>query len=123
MVSKPVTVGTIAGALVGFAAALMNKSGFYAEIDPSALSGVLSEASQSEMAKYLFLFTIAAWIHSGRVKTEIAKSFDTLIQSINSLGSALRQDLEQQREILKSHAKLLEDHSKKINNLESHTQK
>lgn len=49
----------------------------------------LNMAMQHQVSQYLLAFSIAAWIHSGRVK----KEFHSLTMAINNLGSALRLDL------------------------------
>lgn len=58
-------------------------------LDPVKFSEYFSLAIQQEISRLLIAFTVAAWIHSGRVK----KEFKGVTEAINGLGSALRQDL------------------------------
>ena len=69
-------------------------------IDPNGVSNLLTEAANSKMAQYGFLFTLAAWIHSGRVKKEIASSFIVVSEAINNVAEALKKDLRLQAERL-----------------------
>ena len=72
----------------------------------------LSEAMQSELTKTLFIFTVASWVHSSRVRKEIRENFASLTDAINSVAEAFKKDLEKQREItdnLSSRVKDLED--------------
>jgi len=48
-----------------------------------------SEAFSHQVTQFVFAFSIAAWIHSGRMK----KEFKSLTLAVNDLGSALRADL------------------------------
>ncbi len=61
--------------------------------DPDTLSGLLSEAASSKLTHDLLIFAVAAWIHSGRVKKEIANQFQPLTKAIEDLGLALREDM------------------------------
>ncbi len=58
-------------------------------IDPVTFSEYLNLALQQEISRTLIAFSVAAWIHSGRVK----KEFKSVTEAINNLGSALRLDL------------------------------
>ncbi len=58
-------------------------------IDPIKFTEYLSLAMQQEISRLMIAFSVAAWIHSGRVK----KEFKGVTEAINSLGSALRLDL------------------------------
>lgn len=50
----------------------------------------------SSVTHYGIAFAIAAFIHSGRVKREIAGQMSILIDSINKLGESLRNDMNRQ---------------------------
>jgi len=54
--------------------------------------GVLSE---SQMAQFGLFFTMASFIHSGRVKKEIRSNFEGLTHAIEKVSAALREDLKQ----------------------------
>ena len=72
----------------------------------------LSDAMQSELTKTLFIFTVASWVHSSRVRKEIRENFASLTSAINAVAEAFKKDLEKQREItdnLSSRVKDLED--------------
>lgn len=81
------------------------------DIDPSYLLGLLSDATQKEIVKYGFLFTMAAWIHSSRVKKEIKLNFTSLTEAINNIAVTLREDLEK-------HGKRLDSIESRVQNLE-----
>jgi hypothetical protein len=54
---------------------------------------LFSEAVQNKIAQAGFFFTFAAWLHSGRVKKEIAIQFGAISKAINDVAAALREDL------------------------------
>ena len=65
-------------------------------MDVSSMLDLLSAGLSHDVTKWTIAFCIAAWIHSGRVKKEIKTQFGTIVESINSLGTALRNDLNSQ---------------------------
>lgn len=79
------------GWLVAVAAFTVN-----ADIHPEAIQHFLSEAAQNQITQAGFFFTMAAWIHSGRVKKEIKANFEILTQAINNVADSLREDLKSQ---------------------------
>lgn len=81
---------------------------FLVGLDPTGLVGVMSQAAQSQIAQAGFFFTLAAWIHSGRVKKEIKLNFTTLTEAINNIAKTLREDLEK--------------HGKRLDSLEGRVQ-
>lgn len=83
-------------------------------LDISEIANVLSSAAQSEISRSGFFFLLAAWIHSGRVKNEIAKNFVSLTAAINNVATTLRDDLNAQSKILANHGKRLENLEKEI---------
>ncbi len=81
-------------------------------MDIDSAKHFLSEAMQSELTKTLFIFTVASWVHSSRVRKEIRENFASLTDAINSVAEAFKKDLEKQREItdnLSSRVKNLEE--------------
>ena len=64
---------------------------------------IAGEALANQVLQFGLAFTIAAFIHSGRVKREIRYQMESLTKAITDLGLALRKDLD--------------DHSDKIDNL------
>lgn len=58
-------------------------------IDPETVMGHLPSWMLSDLARQVFLFTLAAWIHSGRVKKEIKTQFQTLADAIHGVESKL----------------------------------
>lgn len=58
----------------------------------------LGDAIGAEVTKFTIGFVVAAWIHSGRVKKEIASQLEGIRLAMLDLGSALRQDLSNQSE-------------------------
>lgn len=67
-------------------------------INPETILNHLNVAMQSQVTQYVTAFSIAAWIHSGRVRKEIALQVGGLKDAIQDLGSALRDDLKRQSE-------------------------
>lgn len=65
-------------------------------LDPTSIAKLMSEAANSQIAQAGFFFTLAAWIHAGRVKKEIAANFQLVTDAINNVAVALRQDLSAQ---------------------------
>lgn len=94
----------------GWTAALSGAAGFLYSMDPNVLVQHMSIIAQSQIAQTGFFFTVAAWLHAGRVKKEIKDSFTGLTESLNSLSAALRQEL-------KIHSDKLADHANKLDNL------
>lgn len=97
-----------AGQVVGVGGLL----GFIYRADPNMLVQHMSVIAQSQIAQAGFFFTLAAWLHAGRVKKEIKDSFSTLITAMTDLGDALRKEL-------KIHADQLADHAIKLDKLGS----
>lgn len=89
----------------GFAAGIL--TGF-SDFNPEPLVAFLSESAQSQIAQAGFFFTIAAWLHSGRVKKEIKSNFDSLTNAINKVADAFREDLKR--------------HGDRLDNLDSRVQ-
>lgn len=67
--------GTLLSALYGY--------------NPEKFMEYLSIGSQQTLTRDLFLFSVAAWIHSWKV----GKSFENVTLAIQNLGDALRGDL------------------------------
>jgi hypothetical protein len=59
---------------------------------------ILGEALGSQVAQFCLAFTIAAYIHSGRVKNEIKTQISFLVSALDNLGDALKQDLKSQHD-------------------------
>ena len=89
-------------------------AGIYVLLGGSDLSQILnlaSSAASSQIAQAGFFFTVAAWIHSGRVKREISKNFSSITDAINNVATALREDLQK-------HGERLDKLDKRVENLE-----
>lgn len=97
----------------GVAVGIGSSVGFLWGMDPELIKNFLSETAQSQIAQAGFFFTMAAWLHAGRVKKEIAKNFTALTTAIDGVAQALRRDLDGQRKILENHATRLENLEKK----------
>jgi hypothetical protein len=94
---------------VGAAVGISSSVGVLWGIEPEIVKQFLSETAQSQIAQAGFFFTLAAWIHAGRVKKEIGKHFISLTTAIDGVSRALRADLAGQKEILENHAIRLEN--------------
>lgn len=77
---------------------------------------MLSEASQSEFAKNCFIFSLAAAVHSGRVKKEIRSAVETLT---HSLTLSIEKVAEAFRDDLKNHSEKLDNLASRVASLES----
>ena len=86
-------------------------TGLIGGLSPENLGNIMSQASQNQLVQYGFLFSLAAWIHSGRVKKEIKLNFASVTDAINSISRALREDLEK-------HGKRLDMIEGRVQNLE-----
>lgn len=62
-------------------------------LEPEQVFGLFSAALQSQVTQFGIAFSMAAWIHSGRMKKEIANQLSGITAALNNLGEALRQDL------------------------------
>lgn len=104
---KKAAVGPAAGVV-----ALLSTAGIAFGIDPETMNFTLQTLAGNQIAQAGFFFSVAAWIHSGRVKKEISKNFTSVTEAINNVASALRTDLEGQKKILEKldrRVKTLED--------------
>lgn len=69
-------------------------------MDPGVLSSLLGQALSHQVTQFTFAFSLAAFIHSGRVKKEIREQFSGLVDSIDKVRAALNQDLAAQNQRL-----------------------
>lgn len=60
---------------------------------PESLMTHFNAVTENKIAQAGFFFTMAAWIHAGRVKKEIATQFTVVTDAINNVAQALRSDL------------------------------
>jgi hypothetical protein len=60
----------------------------------------LSDAGQNQFTRDLIIFSLAAAIHSGRMKKEIRTNFETLVVAIDKVSTTLREDLKKHRDKL-----------------------
>lgn len=86
-------------------------------LDPSSFINHLSLAAQSQITQAGFFFTLAAWLHAGRVKKEIKDNFLILTDALNNLGDALRNELRNHADQLAAHAKMLDTLGKTVEEL------
>lgn len=86
-------------------------------VDPEVITKFLSTTAQSQIAQAGFFFTMAAWLHSGRVKKSIGENFQILTTAIDNVAKTLSEDLKKQAELLESHAELLNTHGQEIQDL------
>ncbi len=67
-------------------------------MDIETVKNLFGDALSSQVASFTFAFTLAAFIHSGRVKKEIAAQMSGITDAIKELGAALRADLKEVRD-------------------------
>ena len=89
-------------------------TGFGLEVDSELIKTVFGEAANSQIAQAGFFFTVAAWLHSGRVKREIKDNFQLLTLAINNVAESFREDL-------KKHGERLDNLSSRVESLETKT--
>lgn len=89
-------------------------SHFTFAINPEAIQNFLGEAASNQITQAGFFFSMAAWIHSGRVKKEIKSNFVGLTEAINNVADSLREDL-------KNHSNKLDNLDSRVKNLEKAT--
>lgn len=98
----------VKGAKIGACAGASAWFGYLLGLDPSVLFKFITETATNQIAQAGFFFAAAAWIHSGRVKKEIARNFGAMTDAINNVANALSSDLKNHKEILDNHEKRLE---------------
>ncbi len=69
-------------------------------VDPEHLVELVDDGLRHQIVQFTVAFGIAAWIHSGRTKKEIAKQFAPLILAVNNVADTLRKDLVAQKELI-----------------------
>lgn len=86
-------------------------SSYGAEIKYDQIINVANDVFSSQMTQAGFFFTMAAWLHSGRVKKEIKDNFSSLTNAINNVAESFREDL-------KKHSERLDNLSVRVGSLE-----
>ncbi len=81
-------------------------------VDHEAIKSFLGEAASNQITQAGFFFTMAAWLHSGRVKKEIKSNFENLTEALNNVAASLRDDL-------KNHSGRLDNLSMRVQNVEN----
>ncbi len=82
-------------------------------LDVDNLPALLNAALASQVTQFGIAFSIAAFIHAGRMKKEIAFQMSNISLAVNNLATALRQDLASQ-------AERLAEVEVRVNNIENH---
>lgn len=67
-------------------------------VSPDVVMPLVGQIMQQQVTQFGIAFSLAAWIHSGRVKKEIASQLNGIRTAVNDLAAALRQDLVAQSE-------------------------
>lgn len=88
-------------------------------LDLDIIKNLFGDAISSQVTQFTIAFTLAAYIHAGRVKKEIKAQFSHLTDVIGELGAALRQDLNTHSERIGAVEKNVSQLSDRIENLES----
>lgn len=78
--------------------------------DAEVIGAIFGSAMQSQVTQFGIAFSIAAWIHSGRVKKEIAQQLSGIKEVMVDLAAALREELKKESERISR----LEDRMSKI---------
>jgi hypothetical protein len=58
------------------------------DLDLNAVSDLISQGLSHQVTQFTIAFGIAAWIHSGRVKKEIASQVTSITGAIDRMASA-----------------------------------
>lgn len=91
---------------------LTSMLGYKISNNPEIVSKFLGEAASNQIVQAGFFFTVAAWLHSGQVKSEIRANFQSLTDAINNVAESLRDDL-------KKHSEELVKLSMRVQNVEN----
>ncbi len=86
-------------------------------MSPESIIAMFGEALNHQVTQFGIAFTMAAWIHSGRVKKEIKAQGVILVASIDGLALALRTEISQQNDRITEHAKRIDGLSEKLEQL------
>lgn len=70
-------------------------------VNPEGVLDFLNEALKHQVVSFTVAFSLAAWIHSGRVKKEIKNQFESLVTAITGLGEKLENRIENVEEDIK----------------------
>lgn len=65
-------------------------------MDLTPIYDFFGTAFSQDVTKWTCAFCIAAWVHSGQVKREMKKQFGFVVDSIDNLSVALRNDMNAQ---------------------------
>lgn len=104
--------------VAGLAMVVGGGAGVLYGINPETFAHNLSQISQNQIAQTGFFFTVAAFIHAGRVKAEIRGAFASLTSSIDNLGNTLSKQLSEHSEKLEVHEKALASLSSQVSKLQ-----
>ncbi len=63
------------------------------DLDWIAVSDLISKGLSHQVTQFTIAFGVAAYIHAGRVKKEIASQMSGITGAINSLADALKKEL------------------------------
>lgn len=100
--------------LSSLGAGVLTMLGIFGPEHSEEVTKVLSQTAQSQMAQAGFFFTLAAWLHAGRVKKEIRTNFESLTVAITQVAEAFRSDL-------KAHGQRLDNLANRVESLEERT--
>lgn len=97
---------------VGFYTAVVASALIAFGMSPETAEKFVGEVVTHEIAQAGFFFTLAALIHARQVRKEIRSQFEFLTTAINSVATALKQDIE-------VHTKTLEAQSSRLKTVEN----
>ena len=86
--------------------------------NPENVTRTFGAVANSQIAQAGFFFTVAAWLHAGRVKKEISSNFAHLTKAIDNVSLAFREDLARHSEKLEKNALELANLSSRVQNVE-----
>lgn len=89
------------------------------DVNSENISTFLGNMAGNEIAQTGFLFTVAAWLHSGRVKKEIKDNFSSLTTAINNVAESFKQDLKAHSDTLKVHSEAINELRQAINTMKN----
>jgi hypothetical protein len=111
---QPKHVATSGGIMASFSVL-----GYQLFENPEAVAKLFGDVAHSQIAQAGFFFTVAAWLHAGRVKKEISLNFTHLTDAINKVSDAFRADLSKHSETLKNQSTELAILSLRVQNVEN----
>jgi hypothetical protein len=87
-------------------------------MEPQTVIEYFSSSLNHQITQWTIALFVASWLHSGRVKKEIKLQMSNLVNVIDGLGLALREDLKIQSQRIEKVEKSLENMDGRVKHIE-----